>query len=185
MSESAAAEATGGAAKRSVSCGCAEGLPNGGGSFFCLVLQVTPKGRPASAPTYQRDCGYTGNNVTLDCSRPGKPTDNPFIESFNGSFRDECLNTRWFLSLEDACQKINHWVNEYDNFRPHSSLNEMTPEEFISNHQNIIPKREVLPEASLYEATYFAAAEHTSTASENTYLHKEILHPSHSPKSPT
>ena len=42
------------------------------------------------------------NQVTLDFSRPGKPTDNPFIESFNGSFRDECLNTNWFLSLDDA-----------------------------------------------------------------------------------
>ncbi len=45
------------------------------------------------------------NRVTLDFSRPGKPTDNPFIESFNGSFRDECLNTNWFLSLDDAKEK--------------------------------------------------------------------------------
>jgi transposase InsO family protein len=45
------------------------------------------------------------NRVTLDFSRPGKPTDNPFIESFNGSFRDECLNVNWFLSLEDAKEK--------------------------------------------------------------------------------
>ena len=42
------------------------------------------------------------NNVTLDYSRPGKPTDNPYIESFNGRFRDECLNLNWFLSLQDA-----------------------------------------------------------------------------------
>lgn len=42
------------------------------------------------------------NHVILDFSRPGKPTDNTYIESFNGSFRDECLNTNWFLSLEDA-----------------------------------------------------------------------------------
>ena len=42
------------------------------------------------------------NNVVLDFSRPGKPTDNTFIESFNGSCRDECLNSHWFLSLEDA-----------------------------------------------------------------------------------
>jgi putative transposase len=45
------------------------------------------------------------NNVIIDLSRPGKPTDNPFIESFNGSFRDECLNINWILSLEDAIQK--------------------------------------------------------------------------------
>ncbi len=42
----------------------------------------------------------------MDYSRPGKPTDNPFVESFNGTFRDECLNTHWFLSLEDAVEKI-------------------------------------------------------------------------------
>jgi putative transposase len=46
------------------------------------------------------------NNVILDFSRPGKPTDNPFIESFNGSFRDECLNVNWFLSLDDDADKI-------------------------------------------------------------------------------
>lgn len=69
------------------------------------------------------------NNVTLDYSRPGKPTDNPFIESFNGSFRDECLNTNWFLSLQDAIDKINAWKEEYNHFRPHSSLKGSTPAE--------------------------------------------------------
>ena len=49
------------------------------------------------------------NGVTMDYSRPGTPTDNPFIESFNGSFRDECLNAHWFLSLEDAQEKIEAW----------------------------------------------------------------------------
>ncbi len=44
--------------------------------------------------------------LTMDYPRPGKPTNNPFIESFNGSFRDECLNTHWFLSLDDARRKI-------------------------------------------------------------------------------
>ena len=52
------------------------------------------------------------NKVSLDFSRPGKPTDNPFIESFNGSFRDECLNSHWFLSLEDAREKIETWREE-------------------------------------------------------------------------
>ena len=67
------------------------------------------------------------NNVTLDFFRPGKPTDNPFIESFNGSFRDECLNTNCFLSLEDAREKIGQWRVEYNQFRPHSSLGGKTP----------------------------------------------------------
>jgi len=71
------------------------------------------------------------NNVTLDYSRPGKPTDNPFIESFNGSFRDECLNVNWFMSLEDAEEKIETWLQDYNHFRPHSSLNNMTPIEYI------------------------------------------------------
>jgi len=65
----------------------------------------------------------------LNYSRPGKPTDNPFIESFNGSFRDECLNVNWFLSLEDASFKIEAWRQEYNSFRPHSSLEGMTPEQ--------------------------------------------------------
>ena len=75
------------------------------------------------------------NRVTLDFSRPGKPTDNPFIESFNGSFRDECLNTNWFLSLDDAKEKIETWRMEYNQYRPHSSLNDLTPEEFYREHQ--------------------------------------------------
>jgi putative transposase len=67
------------------------------------------------------------HGVTLDYSRPGKPTDNPFIESFNGSLRDECLNTHWFLSLEDAREKIESWRVDYNHFRPHSSLANSTP----------------------------------------------------------
>ena len=70
--------------------------------------------------------------VTLDYSRPGKPTDNPFIESFNGSFRDECLNTHWFLSLDDARQKIECWRQDYNHFRTHSSLGGITPSEFAA-----------------------------------------------------
>ena len=68
---------------------------------------------------------------TLCSFRPGKPTDNPFIESFNGSLRDECLNIHWFLSLEDAQDKLDNWRREYNHERMHSSLNDMTPAEFI------------------------------------------------------
>jgi putative transposase len=59
----------------------------------------------------------------MDFFRPGKPTDNPFIESFNGSLRDECLNFYWFLSLEDAQDKLDNWRREYNHERTHSSLN--------------------------------------------------------------
>jgi len=74
------------------------------------------------------------NDVILDFSRPGKPTDNAFIESFNGSFRDECLNTNWFLSLEDAREKIQAFKEEYNHFRPHSALGNMTPIEALGRH---------------------------------------------------
>jgi putative transposase len=70
------------------------------------------------------------NGVELDFSRPGKPTDNAFIEAFNGRFREECLNENWFLSLEDAREKIEAWRKEYNTKRPHGALNNLSPEEF-------------------------------------------------------
>lgn len=72
------------------------------------------------------------NKVQLEYSRPGKPTDNPHIESFNGSLRDECLNIHWFMSLEDAKQKIEKWRVDYNEFRPHSGLTYKTPAEFAA-----------------------------------------------------
>ena len=72
------------------------------------------------------------NKVSFDYSRPGKPTDNAHIESFNGSFRDECLNINWFMSLEDAQEKIERWRKDYHEFRPHSGLTYMTPPEFAA-----------------------------------------------------
>lgn len=70
------------------------------------------------------------NQVKLDFSRRGKPTDNAFIESFNGKFRAECLNQNWFLSQADACDKIEQWRQDYNQNRPHSSLGNLTPEKF-------------------------------------------------------
>jgi len=74
------------------------------------------------------------HGVQLDFSRPGKPTDKPFIESFNGSFRDECLNVHWFLSLDDAREKIEDWRIEYNEDRTHSSLGNVTPREYFLSH---------------------------------------------------
>jgi len=71
-----------------------------------------------------------GNKVTLEFSRPGKPTDNAFIESFNGSLRDECLNVHWFQDLTDARNKLQAWKQEYNESRPHRSLNNLTPLEY-------------------------------------------------------
>lgn len=78
------------------------------------------------------------HGVKLEFSRPGKPTDNAFIESFNGSFRDECLNVHWFLSLGDAQEKIEKWRWDYNNFRPHSSLADVPPRAFIEQIQGAI-----------------------------------------------
>ncbi|WP_370008943.1 IS3 family transposase [Sinorhizobium fredii] len=65
--------------------------------------------------------------VELDFSRPGKPTDNAFIESFNGKFRAECLNTHWFLSLDDARSKMEEWRKDYNTVRPHSAIGNKPP----------------------------------------------------------
>ena len=70
------------------------------------------------------------HSVTLDFSRPGKPTDNAFIEAFNSRFRQECLNTAWFLSLDDAKSKIEAWRMEYNTSRPHSAIGNIPPAEF-------------------------------------------------------
>jgi putative transposase len=70
--------------------------------------------------------------VTLDFSRPGRPQDNAHIESFNGSFRDECLNAHWFLSMEDAAEKIEDWRADYNVLRPHSALGNLAPGAFAA-----------------------------------------------------
>jgi putative transposase len=67
------------------------------------------------------------NGVTLHFIRPGKPVDNAFVESFNGKFRDECLNENWFLDLDDARRKIEDWRQDFNMVRPHSSLGNRTP----------------------------------------------------------
>jgi len=70
------------------------------------------------------------NCVTLDFITPGKPSENGIIEAFNGRLRAECLNEHWFLSLADAQEKLDEWRDHYNSERPHSSLGNMTPEEF-------------------------------------------------------
>ncbi|MGY4749290.1 IS3 family transposase [Pannonibacter sp. Q-1] len=65
--------------------------------------------------------------VELDFSRPGKPTYNAFIESFNGKFRSECLNAHWFLTLDDARSKMEEWRKDYNTVRPHSAIGNKSP----------------------------------------------------------
>ena len=71
--------------------------------------------------------------VTRYFSRPGKPTDSAYIESANGSLRDECLNVNGFLSMEDVSTKIEAWRQERIEFRPHSSLGDKAPGQFLGS----------------------------------------------------
>jgi len=68
--------------------------------------------------------------VSLQFIRPGKPVENAFIESFNGKFRNECLDTEWFNSITEAQQTVERWRVDYNEIRPHGSLNRRTPAEF-------------------------------------------------------
>jgi len=72
------------------------------------------------------------HRVELHFIAPGKPTENAFIESFNGKFRDECLNENWFLTLPEAREKIEMWRRDYNQVRPHSALGYQTPEAFAA-----------------------------------------------------
>jgi len=72
------------------------------------------------------------NNVCLDFSRPGKPTDNGLVEAFNGRLRAECLNENWFMSLVDVKEKAAAWRMHYNQDRPHSALGNLAPEEFVA-----------------------------------------------------
>ena len=75
------------------------------------------------------------NGVVLDFSRPGKPTDNAFIEAFNSRCRQECLNQHWFLSMQDAQAKLDGWRQHYNHARPHSSIGNLTPIEFVAAYR--------------------------------------------------
>lgn len=72
----------------------------------------------------------TQNDVFLDFIRPGKPMENAICESFNGKFRDECLNENWFVDIADARLIIESWREDYNAVRPHGSLGNLTPQEF-------------------------------------------------------
>ena len=71
-------------------------------------------------------------DVRIQFIRPGKPVENAFVESFNGKFRDECLNEHWFVDLPDARTKIEAWRCDYNEVRPHSSLDNNTPKAYSS-----------------------------------------------------
>lgn len=70
------------------------------------------------------------HGTRIDFSRPGKPTDNAYIETFNGSLRDECLNLHWFETIAEAKRLIEAWRREYNESRPHMALGNETPQEY-------------------------------------------------------
>jgi len=110
-----------------------------------IVLDNGPEfaGRTLDAWAYQR-------GVALCFIRPGKPIENAYDESFNGKFRDECLNEHWFLNMVDAQAVIEAWRLDYNMVRPHSALDGRTPDQFAQlsrGAQRLPPLR---PEDSKY-----------------------------------
>jgi putative transposase len=101
-------------------------LGGGRGLPETIVCDNGPEFTSASLDWWANERG-----VKLAFIRPGKPVENAFIESFNGKFRDECLNENWFVSLDDAKEKIEAWRKDYNRNRPHSSLGNKTPYEFL------------------------------------------------------
>jgi putative transposase len=121
-----------------------------GGHGVVIVLEHLAKirGLP-SAITVDNGPEFTGktlhdwaqkHGVKLNFTTPGKPTQNAFIESFNGKFRNECLNEHWFTTLNEARLLIEAWRQEYNQIRPHSSLGRIPPNRFASLHQNHQPQ---------------------------------------------
>lgn len=91
-----------------------------GPEFTCKALQIWAKDR----------------GITIEHTRPGKPTDNGHIESFNGRLREECLNQHIFTSLSEAQEKIEAWRQDYNEVRPHGSLGWLTPAAYRENYIN-------------------------------------------------
>jgi putative transposase len=115
-------------------------LVDRGISGHYVARRLSEIGRFRGLPlTNRTDQGpeFTGNALDQWAVQPGKPTQNAFIESFNGKFRDECLNEHWFKSLAHAREIINTWRKDYNEVRPHSSLG-MTPSEFAAKHRAAI-----------------------------------------------
>ncbi len=106
-----------------------EGLPE------IIMIDNGPEfiGRALDEWAYRR-------GIKLFFITPGKPVENCYIESFNGKFRDECLNEHWFTSLEHARKEIEDWRVDYNVERPHSSLGYLTPEEFLRKENEKIAR---------------------------------------------
>jgi putative transposase len=78
--------------------------------------------------------------VKLNFIRPGKPIENAFVESFNGRFRDECLNDNWLMSMKHARKVIEAWRKDYNESRPHGSLEGLSPKEYLETIGELYPQ---------------------------------------------
>lgn len=101
-----------------------EQVSNMRGAPKTIVVDNGPEfvGKALDTWAYERGVG-------LHFIEPGKPVQNAYIESFNGKFRDECLNEHWFGSIPEAQAIVEAWRQDYNTVRPHSSLGNRTPEE--------------------------------------------------------
>jgi putative transposase len=97
-----------------------------------IILDNGPEFRGRALAAWSAERG-----VRLEFIQPGKPVQNAYVESFNGRLRDECLNANWFTNLRDARRKIECWRIDYNQERPHSSLDYMAPEEFARSRAEI------------------------------------------------
>ena len=95
-----------------------------------LPESITVDNGPEFAGKAMDEWAYR-RGVKLNFIHPGKPVENAFAESFNGRLRDECLNTNWLMSVRHAREIIENWRMDYNEVRPHSSLNGRTPKEFV------------------------------------------------------
>ncbi|MDP9132604.1 MAG: integrase core domain-containing protein, partial [Nitrospirota bacterium] len=117
-----------------------------GGARVCRILERLFTTRPLpdtlildNGPEFvgtALDAWAAQHGVHLHVIQPGKPVQNAFIERFNGTFRDECLNEHWFLTLREVQVVIAAWRREYNEERAHSTIGNVTPMEFIQNHQD-------------------------------------------------
>ena len=117
-----------------------------GGERVCRILDRLFAGRPwpeivilDNGPEFSGmalDAWAGQHGVQLHFIQPGKPVQNAFIETFNGKFRDECLNEHWLLTLQEAQIVIEAWRREYNDERTHSTIGDMTPMEFIQHYQD-------------------------------------------------
>jgi putative transposase len=123
------------------------------GARVAELLERASKGRLPRVITADNGTEFTSKaldawafekGVKLDFTTPGKPTENGFVESFQGRFRDECLNAEIFENLDDAKRKIAAWRRDYNTRRPHSALGNLSPKEYLRKwHSEAASKKQI------------------------------------------